>query len=128
MKGYNSIKEFVEDYKLYIAAKKIDPGKEGETITSYLKKTIDQKIAKASNNFKTMIIHKGYTSYDLKLIATHDSLRSLHNIESFLKECFGIRFAFIRSSNNMHLVSLTIKPLLLKINSKSYFIFSKVRS
>ena len=45
MKGYNSIRQFVEDYKLYLAAKKIDPGKEGETITSYLKKRIKKRQA-----------------------------------------------------------------------------------
>ena len=92
MKGYNSIKQFVEDYKLYMAAKKIDPGKEGETITSYLRKRVKKRLSAASKQFKAMIKKRGYSMIDLMLIGTHDSIKSIYDLESFVKECFGVDY------------------------------------
>ncbi len=103
MKGYNSIKQFVDDYKLYLAAKKIDPGKEGETITSYLKKKIKERLSAASKQFKAMMEKRGYSMIDLMLIGTHDSIRSIYDLESFVKECFGV--AYVTKANYRKLLS-----------------------
>ncbi len=92
MKSYNSLKQFVSDYKMYRAAKKIDSGREGETITSYLKKKIDRKLTLASRHFKAMLKKRGYTMNDLVLIATHDSIRNVYSLESFVRECFGLSY------------------------------------
>ena len=103
MKGYNSIRQFVEDYKLYLAAKKIDPGKEGETITSYLRKKMNKRLSAASKQFKTMMEKRGYSMIDLMLIGTHDSVKSIYDLESFVKECFGI--AYVTKSNYRKVLS-----------------------
>lgn len=92
MKGYKSLKQFVEDYGLYITAKKVDPGKEGETITSYLKKRIKQRLSTASKNFKATIKKQNYSMDDLKIIATHDSMEHIMDFESFVKECFALDY------------------------------------
>ena len=93
MKGYNSIRQFVEDYKLYLAAKKIDPGKEGETITSYLKKRIKKRLSAASKQFRAMMKKRSYSMIDLMLIGTHDSIKNIYDLEFFVKECFGVAYA-----------------------------------
>lgn len=92
MKGYNSLKQFVSDYKLYMVAKKIETKKDGETITSYLKKKIDRKLFLASEHFKAMLKKRGYAMNDLKLIAAHDSIRNVHSLEYFVRECFGLYY------------------------------------
>lgn len=95
MKGYNSLKQFVDDYRLYIAAKKIDPGREGETITLYLKKRIDMRLANASKQFKSSVRKRGYSKDDLKIIALHDHMKRIHDLEFFIRNCFGINYAGI---------------------------------
>jgi len=92
MKGYHSIKQFVNDYNLYMAAKKIDPGKDGETITSYLKKRISNRISLASKQFNNMLKKRSYSINDLKIIATHDYIKHIENLEFFVKECFGLNY------------------------------------
>ena len=94
MRGYHSLKQFIQDYKLYRAAKKIDPGRDnGETVTSFLKKRIDNRLAYASKQFKAMVINRNYSITDLMLIATHDTISYIHNIEVFVKECFETTYA-----------------------------------
>lgn len=92
MRGYNSIKQFVEDYNLLRAAKKIEPGREGETISSYMKKLIEKKLNNSSKQFKILIKKKNYTKFDLMIIATHDSIHRIRSLEQFARECFSVRF------------------------------------
>lgn len=92
MKGYNSVKQFCQDHQFLRIAKKIDPGREGETITSFMKKRIDTRLKKASSQFKTLVKNRNYSVDDLKLIATHDSIKSLHNVEFFVKESYGTNY------------------------------------
>ena len=92
MKGYNTLKQFVQDYKLYLTATKVDPGRTGETITSYLKKRMRSRFRNASKQFNNMIKKRQYSVNDLKLIATHDTIGRMHNLEFFVKECFGINY------------------------------------
>lgn len=89
MKGYSSLKQYVQDYKLYLAAKKIDPGKEGETITSFLKKNMELKMKNSSTRFKKMIKEKKYTTEDLKIIAVHDVIGDISELRDFIRICFG---------------------------------------
>ncbi len=93
MKGYNSTTQFVQDYRLYMAAKKIDPGREGETITSYLKKRVKRRLSSASARFKAMLKKRGYSTDDLRIIATHDYLKDIPSLEFFIKECFALNYA-----------------------------------
>ena len=94
MKGYNTLKQYIQDYKLYRAAKKIDPGRNnGETITLFLKKRVDERLNCASKRFKTMIKKRNYSVTDLMLIATHDTVSYIDTIEFFIKECFGVNYA-----------------------------------
>ena len=89
MKGYNSLKQFTEDYKLYAVARKIDPGRgEGETLISFMKKKINNKLKHASKNFNNMLKKKNYSKNDLFLIATHDNIRMINNLNMFVEECF----------------------------------------
>ncbi len=92
MKGYNSLRQFVYDYKLFLVAKKIDPGKEGETITFYLKKRIDERLSLSSKQFKAMLKKRGYSVTDLKVIAIHDCVYSISSLESFIREYFGLNY------------------------------------
>lgn len=92
MKGYNSLAQFVQDYSVYISAKKIDPGKEGETITSYLKKRINKRLSRASKQFKAMLKKKNYSIDDLKLIAMHDYIKNLLDLEYFIRNYFETNY------------------------------------
>lgn len=93
MRGYSTIKQFIFDHKLYRNAKKIDPGREGETITSFFKARIDSRMKNASKSFKSMITKNKYALNDLKFIATHDTMSDIHNLEHYIKECFGTNYA-----------------------------------
>lgn len=86
MKGYDSLKQFSEDIKLYNAAKMLNSGRDdgGETLKSFVKKRIDERLKKASKRFKS----KGYSKQELVFIATHDSLKKLNNLEEFIYACF----------------------------------------
>lgn len=92
MKGYNSLNQFIEDYKMYTAAKKVDPGKEGETITSYFKRKIDKKLSMASKQFKATLKNRNYSRNDLKIIAIHDYARHIPSLEFFIREYFGLNY------------------------------------
>jgi hypothetical protein len=89
MKGYTSLKEYVKDYKMYLAAKRIDPGRNGETITSFFKQRMDLRMNNASLGFKKMLKNKGYTNDDLKIIATHDVIGEISELRDFIRVCFG---------------------------------------
>ena len=89
MKGYSSLKQYVQDYRLYLAAKRIDPGREGETITSFFKQRMDLKMNNASKGFKKMLKDKGYTNDDLKIMATHDVIGDITELREFIRACFG---------------------------------------
>ena len=92
MRGYATMSQFVQDYQLLGVAKKVDPGREGETVTSYMKKMINARLAKAALSFKNSLARQKYSLDDLKLIATHDSLSNVHTVEFFVKECFGTNY------------------------------------
>lgn len=103
MKGYNSFKEYRDDYRLYLAAARIDPGREnGETITSFLKKRIDLKVKNSSKSFKKIIRKNHYNSEDLKIMATHDTIGEINQLKDFIRVCFGKNYAF---SNYKKLIS-----------------------
>ncbi len=89
MKGYNSFNQYIQDYKLYLAAKRIDPGKEGETITSFFNQRIKLRMDNASNGFKKILADKKYTQDDLKIIATHDIIGDFYELRNFIRVCFG---------------------------------------
>jgi len=90
MRGYNSLRQFVDDHKLLRAAKKIDPGRDsGETVTSFLKKRVDQRLVNASKQFNNMLKKRDYSKNDLILIAIHDTISGVQSLEAFVKECFG---------------------------------------
>ena len=89
MKGYNSLKEYVQDYRLYLAAKRIDPGRNGETITSFFKQKMDLRMNNASFRFKKMLKDKGYTKDDLRIMATHDIIGEISELREFIRVCFG---------------------------------------
>src|SRR3989344_7298261 len=89
MKGYHSLKQFVQDYKLYKTAKKVDPGRDaGETVTSFLRKRINARLKCASKQFKDILKKNNYSKDDLVLIATHDYMDDIHALEHFMKACF----------------------------------------
>lgn len=103
MKGYNSFDEYRKDYLLYLAAARVDPGREKkETITSYLKKQIDTKMNKSSEKFKKSIKKNHYKTEDLKIIATHDVIGEINELKDFIRVCFGKNYAF---SNYRKLIS-----------------------
>ena len=94
MKGYHSLKQFIEDYSLFLAAKKVDPGRDsGETITNFMRKGINAKLKNANKHFRKFMAKNNYDKDDLRLIATHDTSRSIRSLEQFIKECFGVRYA-----------------------------------
>lgn len=85
MRGYMALQQFYEDHKLYKTAKSIDTGRDsGETITSFMKKRIDNRFLNASKSFKS----KGYTKDDLVILATNESFKKYYNFSEFLNECF----------------------------------------
>lgn len=86
MKGYTSIKQFVEDIRLYNAAKMLNVARDdgGETLKMFIKKRIDERLSKASKQFNS----KGYSKQELMFIATHDSFRKINNIDEFVSACF----------------------------------------
>lgn len=91
MKGYQTIKQFVEDYKLYLVAKRIDPGREsGDTITRIMKKKIDEKLNKASKRFRIMMETNNYSVEDLRLIAVHDCFARIHDVGELIKEAYNL--------------------------------------
>ena len=90
MQGYNTLKEFIEDYKLYLAAKRIDPGRErGETIPRYLLSRIKFRITNSSKNFQAMLEKNKYSYVDLKLIATNEIIGEITSLDDFIYVCFG---------------------------------------
>ena len=94
IKGYNTLKQFIQDYKLYRIAKKIDPGRnKGETVTMFLKKRMDKRLACASKQFKAMVQKRNYSKLDLMLIGTHDTLNIINSIEAFIREYFALNYA-----------------------------------
>jgi hypothetical protein len=94
MKGYHTLKQFVEDYSLFLAAKKIDHGRDsGETITNFMRKKINDKLNNATKHFRKFMARNNYNKDDLRLIATHDTLRTIRSLEQFIKECFEVRHA-----------------------------------
>lgn len=132
MKGYNSIKQFVDDYNLFRIAKNIDQGRDdgGETITSIMKKRVSQRFSNASKQFKSVIHKRGYTENDLKFIAVHDSIKEIRCLEEFIRKCFENRnnelFAYkaVLSSNAFKSGRLRqLNHLIpLKIDNKTEFI------
>lgn len=89
MKGYNTLKEFVNDYKLYLGAKRIDPGRDGETITSFFKNRIESRLKNSTERFKSMLKKNKFTNEDLKIMATHDVMGEIPELRSFVRVCFG---------------------------------------
>lgn len=89
MKGYISLNQYVRDYRVYLAAKKVDPGREGETMTSSLKKNIDEKLKSSSKSFKKMLKKNKYTNEDLKVLATHEVIGEISDLREFGRMCFG---------------------------------------
>ncbi len=53
MRCYSTLKQFVLDYLIVRIAKNADPGREGETVASYMKKRIDSR--KAIEKTKDMV-------------------------------------------------------------------------
>jgi hypothetical protein len=92
MRGYNTLKQYCEDYYLYTIAKKIDPGRDNNTLTSFMKKNMSDKLKNATKNFKELIKKNNYSTDDLKMIALHDSLKSIPNFDAYAKECFDSKF------------------------------------
>jgi|TARA_Y100000294_G_scaffold19904_1_gene16956 hypothetical protein len=93
MKGYHTLKQFIEDYSLFLAAKKVDPGRDsGETITNFMKNRINTRLKYANKNFKTFMAKNNYNKDDLRIIATHDTSRSIRSLEQFIMECFEVRY------------------------------------
>jgi len=94
MRGYNTLKQFSKDYWLYKTAKEMDPGREeGETITSILKKRIDDRLKNATKQFRNMLKKRNYSKLDLVLIAVHDNSGRTEDFEKFIKECFDTEVA-----------------------------------
>ncbi|HIH38782.1 hypothetical protein J4460_03320 [Candidatus Woesearchaeota archaeon] len=89
MKGYSSLNQFIEDHYLRRVAAKIDPGKEGRTITKLLEKRIKDRLENATPSFRSMLKKNCYTLNDLNLIATHDTISGIVTLEMFLKETYG---------------------------------------
>jgi len=89
MKGYNSLKQYIQDYRIYLAAKRMDPGRDGETMTSFLKNKIDLKLKTASPSFKSMLKRNNYTPNDLKILATHEVIGEISDLREFGRVCFG---------------------------------------
>lgn len=90
MKGYNTLKEYIQDYRLYLAGKRIDPGRDSrETLTAFLKKRISYKLSNATKNFKKMIKKNEYTQEDLKFIAIHEVMGEICSIQEFSSLCFS---------------------------------------
>ena len=69
MKGYNTLIELTNDFKLLRIARKVDPGRHStDTITNLLKKRINLNISNASKKFKDIIKKNNYTKDDLIFI------------------------------------------------------------
>ena len=85
MKGYTSLKQFADDFRLYKTAKSMDMGRtNGESIISYMKKRIDERLKNATPSFK----NKGYSKQELLFIAAHESTKRINNVEEFIATCF----------------------------------------
>jgi hypothetical protein len=86
IRGYNKIREFVHDYKTYLYARKVDPGRDGETISAYLKNRINQRLKLATSAFKTSTNKKGYTEDDLKLIASQEFIHRAYCLDDLMNQ------------------------------------------
>jgi hypothetical protein len=90
MKGYNTLKEYIQDYRLFLAAKRADPGRDsGMTLTNFFKKRIENKLQKATVKFKSMMKKNHYNEEELRIIATHEVIGSIDSIQDFVFICFG---------------------------------------
>src|SRR3989338_5890411 len=86
MQGYQTMDQFVKDFKMYRIVRRIDTGRQGETMTQFFLKRIKEKMAIASSRFKKAVKHAGYSFYDLQLIATHDSMAQIQSLDQFVRE------------------------------------------
>ena len=86
MKGYNTVGECVNDYALLHAAKKMPElrKKKGETLISYLEKSIRLKMANSSKKFRQAT--KKYTKEDFQLMAIDSVMKNVDDLRDFLKQ------------------------------------------
>jgi hypothetical protein len=85
-KGYSNIREYIYDYKTYLHARKIDPGRDKETISSYLKNRISSRLKLATKSFRQSIKNKCYTEEDLRIIACHEFVQRAYNLTDFISQ------------------------------------------
>ena len=90
MKGYNSLKEYMQDYKMYLAVEKMDPGRESDTMTSFFKNRIKTRLKNSSASFKAMLKKNDFSEQDLKLIATHDLMDDMDSVHKFIRELLQV--------------------------------------
>ena len=86
MKGYDTLKQFTEDYWLYLIAKKVESRDscKDTTIESVLKKRIAKRMESASEQFKKTIKDNRYSRTDLNLIAIHKNSGTIRNLDDFI--------------------------------------------
>ena len=84
MKGYSNINGCIEDYKLLVVAKHIDPGRgNGESVTKYLIRKMNNKLKHSSHKFKSQMKRDKYNIYDLNLIAVNSLFKKTRSIDDF---------------------------------------------
>lgn len=94
MKGYNTIKEFVEDYKVYVTVTKVDKdnrGCEGLTLKKVWKERMGSRLKNATKKFKSMMSKNGYTLDDLRLIAVNDILERTTYLEDVIRYAYDAK-------------------------------------
>lgn len=112
IKGYNTLRQMIDDYKLYHFAKKNDPRRmKKESVTNHLKLQIAERRSKATKRFKEMMVKKGYTELDLELIALNDNLIDTVDIYRFLHQMPIKGFAHVKLKKIMQTAAYKNKRL-----------------
>lgn len=121
MKGYTTLKQVIEDYNLYLASIKISPTRSKETLTSYIRKRIKQKILNGSPKFKQMMNKSKYKHFDLILLALNDTFRN-NTLKYFLGE-------MPNNLSDKEMIKKILKsPALNKLNAFKNYIPNKLTS
>jgi len=97
MKGFDSLREAVEYFSLYLEAVEYSPYKKGENMESYLRKTFNEQFDNSTQKFKSMMRKNNFTLFDLRLMALHGKVGSRFFFEEFLD---GITYP-VRASDKM---------------------------
>jgi hypothetical protein len=86
MEGYTNLKQYVEDYGLYMIAEDAETvERKGETLRGFLKKRMRSRLKNASKGFKRELARNNFKERDIGLLAEHDMTGRTIDIEEVLQ-------------------------------------------